>query len=302
VSGHGGLEAVNSAPELADTGLIPVRVLRPHLRHRLLEETPVERPAGGRRHSRGGSVSVADLIRRQPGSVRIPTPEEAATDGLLTDLLGGKGLPDDSDPRTSTAMKLLGVLVGAVTLAGTIAAASLITNDQRPARSAAPVMSPQPRPLSGADALRPDVLATEVAGTVVTPASASSVPAVAASSAVTTASGNPPGARALTQNAGESPVDVVRDFYNTVADRPRDALSLIDGSLADLDPIGFVQSWSAVRAVRPERVEALPDGTVLGVIAIEQADGSWLHVEQQLRVDGSQPKIVGARVLSAQRG
>ena len=47
----------------------------------------------------------------------------------------------------------------------------------------------------------------------------------------------------------------------------------------------------------------MSDGTVLGVIGIQQADGSWLHVEQLLRVDGgSQPKIIDARVLSAQQG
>jgi hypothetical protein len=260
----------------------------------------VERPAGGRRHSRGGSVSVADLIRRQPGSVRVLAEDEAATDGLLTDLLGGKALPEDSEPRTSTAMKLLGVLVGAVTLAGTIAAASLITNDSRPTRAATQALAPQPQPLSGGDALRPDVLATEVAGKkAVAPLSAS--PTTDQSSVSTTA-GAATG-RALPPAAAQSPTDVVRDFYNTVAQNPRDALAMIGGSLADLDPTGFIRSWSSVRAVRPERVEAMSDGTVLGVIGIQQADGSWLHVEQLLWVDGgSQPKIIDARVLSAQQG
>ena len=262
----------------------------------------MERPAGGRRHSRGGSVSVADLIRRQPGSVRIKTADEAATDGLLGDLLGGKGLPDDSDPRTSTALKVLGVLIGAVTLTGTIAAASMITGDPRPAKAAV-LSSPQPQALTGADALRPDVLATEIAGktTEAEPLSAAATttgPAVSASTAAAS-----PGQRALTANTAADPVAVVRDFYNTVAQNPRDALAMIGGSRADLDPTGFVRSWSSVRAVRPERIEAMADGTVLGVIGIQQSDGSWLHVEQLLRVDGgSQPKIVSAQVLSAQRG
>ncbi|GAA3433540.1 hypothetical protein [Kutzneria kofuensis] len=264
----------------------------------------MERPAGGRRHSRGGSVSVADLIRRQPGSVRIPTPEEAATDALLGDLLGGKGLPDDSDPRTSTALKLLGVLVGAITLAGTIAAASMITGEPRPARVAV-MTSPQPQALTGADALRPDVLATEVAGKTdpASPLGAASTTTGPSPTAVTPTVNAGPSQRALTQNAAASPVDVVRDFYNTVAQNPRDALAMMGDSLADLDPTGFIRSWSSVRVVRPERVEAMSDGTVLGVIGIQQADGSWLHVEQLLRVDGgNQPKIIGAQVLSAQQG
>jgi hypothetical protein len=264
----------------------------------------VERPAGGRRHSRGGSVSVADLIRRQPGSVRIPTPEEAATDGLLGDLLGGKGLPDDSDPRTSTALKLLGVLVGAITLAATVAAASMITGDPKPAKAAV-VTSPQPQALTGADALRPDVLATEVAGknNAAEPLSAAPTTTAPSATAATPTTSAGPGQRALTANAAVDPVDVVRDFYNTVAQNPRDALAMIGGSLADLDPTGFIRSWSSVRAVRPERVEAMSDGTVLGVIGIQQADGSWLHVEQLLRIDGgNQPKIIGAQVLSAQQG
>ena len=111
----------------------------------------MERPAGGRRHSRGGSVSVADLIRRQPGSVRIPTADEAATDGLLSDLLDGRQLPDDSEPRASTGLKVLGVLVGAVTLAATIAAASMITSDPRPSKTAL-ITAQQPQALSGAGA------------------------------------------------------------------------------------------------------------------------------------------------------
>jgi hypothetical protein len=257
----------------------------------------VERPAGGRRHSRGGSVSVADLIRRQPGSVRILSPEEAATDGLLGDLLGGKGLPDDSEPRTSTALKLLGVLVGALTLAGTITAASMITNDPRTARTA---LVTAPQALSGAGALRPDVLATEVAGrtALAAPLSAAPTTTVAGPSATTTTQPAP-----TSVNTALSPVDVVRDFYDTVAQNPRDALDMIGGSLTDLDPTGFVRSWSSVRAVRPDRVEQMSDGTVLGVIGIQQADGSWLHVEQLLRVDGgNQPKIIDAKVLSAQQG
>jgi hypothetical protein len=267
------------------------------------EETPVERPAGGRRHSRGGSVSVADLIRRQPGSVRIPTPEEAATDALLGDLLGGKGLPDDSDPRTSPALKVLGVLVGAITLAGTVAAASMITSDPRPTKAAA-MASPQPQALTGADALRPDVLATELAGKTTEAEPLSAAPTTTGPSiTASTSAAADAGPRALTANAPADPVDVVRDFYNTVAQNPRDALAMIGGSLAELDPTGFIRSWSSVRAVRPERVEAMSDGTVLGVIGIQQSDGSWLHVEQLLRVDGgSQPKIVSAQVLSAQRG
>jgi hypothetical protein len=261
----------------------------------------VERPAGGRRHSRGGSVSVADLIRRQPGSVRIMSSEEAATDGLLGDLLSGKGLPDDGEPRTSTALKLLGVLVGVITLAGTITAASMITNDPRPARAAAMTV-PRPQALSGTGALMPDVLATEVAGNTALAAPMSAGP-TASESPVSTSTSAAVSPRALAPSPASSAVDVVRDFYKTVAQSPRDALAMIGGSLADLDPTGFIRSWSSVRAVRTERVEAMPDGAVLGVIGLQQADGDWLHVEQLFRVDGgSQPKIVDARVLSAQEG
>lgn len=256
----------------------------------------MERPAGGRRHSRGGSVSVADLIRRQPGSVRIPTAEEAASDALLGDLLGGQGLPDDSEPRTSAALKLLGVLVGALTLAGTVLAASMITNGPRPARAAL-VTSPHSQALTGAAALRPDMLTTEVGGR------NGLVPPLSAAPTTETSTTTTPSPTTTSPVPAESPVDVVRAFYKTVADNPRDALAMMGGSLADLDPTGFIRSWSTVRGVRPERIEAQPDGTVLGVVGIQQADGSWLHVEQLLRVDGgSQPKIIDAKVLSAQQG
>jgi len=44
-----------------------------------------------------------------------------------------------------------------------------------------------------------------------------------------------------------------------------------------------VRSWSAVRALRIDRIEVRPDNSVLGMIAIQQPDGSWLRVEQVLR-------------------
>jgi hypothetical protein len=159
------------------------------------------------------------------------------------------------------------------------------------------VTSPRPSALTGAGALRPDVLATQMADReLVAPLSAApttTAPAAATTSTPTTTSPNP----------ATAPVDVVRDFYATVAADPRNALAMMGSSLADLDPTGFVRSWSSVKAVRPERIEAQPDGTVLGVLGIPQADGRWLHVEQLLRVDGgNQPKIIDARILSAQQG
>jgi hypothetical protein len=270
----------------------------------------VERPAGGRRHTRGGSVSVADLIRRQPGSVRIPTPEQAASDALLSDLLGGRALTDDSDPRTSTTMKVLGVLVGALTLAGTVAAASMITTDHWTPRPAALVATAQTKPLSGAGALRPDLLAREVDGTAkvaaapLNAAPATSTPTVTTTSPVPRASYSPAARQEqVLAVAAQSPVDVVRSFYDMLASDPRAALSFVGTSLAGLDPVSFVRSWSTVRTLEPERIEALDADSVLGEIAIQQADGSWLHVEQLLRLDGgSQPKIVDAKVLSAQKG
>src|SRR5689334_23486203 len=53
------------------------------------EARAVQRPATtGRRHTRAGSISVAELIKQQPVPMRILSNEEAATDALVTSLLG----------------------------------------------------------------------------------------------------------------------------------------------------------------------------------------------------------------------
>lgn len=273
----------------------------------------MEPPAGGRRHNRGfssrsGAISVAELIRKQPKPVRIQSAEEAATDGLVTDLLGAEREPHYIEPRRSTGVKLLGIVVAAMALCGTVAAASMITNTRQEAAPPAPVTAPAPAPITGVSALRPDLLGTEVNGS--SAITSTAAPSATGTTAQPTTSQQPLGAgspRAKAATAptpvAQTPVEVVRQFYALVTQDPGGALKLVSSALGSFDPAGFVRSWSAVRTLRTDRIEVQPDNSVLGVIAIQQPDGSWLRVEQVLRLDDqTPPKIIGAEVLSAQRG
>ncbi|AHI01490.1 hypothetical protein [Kutzneria albida] len=273
----------------------------------------MEPPSSGRRHNRGessrsGAISVAELIRKQPPPRRILSRDEAGTDGLVTDLLGTAPLVDQPEPRRSPAVKLAALVLGTASLCATVAAASMITGNRQPAATAPARHNAVPSVITGAAALRPDLLSSEVNGstpaTGTVPASTSTQPTAVAKAGRSEVTGSRLTSAAVSTAVAQSPVDAVRQFYNTVRTDPQDALNdWVDSTLMGVTQNDFARSWSGVRSLRTDRVEAISADSVLGVIAFQQLDGSWLRVEQLLRLNGqSPPKIVGAEVLSAQRG
>lgn len=271
------------------------------------EGRTVQRPAPtGRRHTRAGSISVAELIKQQPSPMRIPSTEEAATDALVTSLLGPTEttvtipvITAGRRRRTSKnrAAKIAGLLTGAIVLVSSVAGAALLA-DKRPANTGIPV-SERPVALSGSSALRPDVLSAQLPNDHSPLRQTTGVPMPQPPALLP----ETPEPTTPEVSTGPQPqVDVVRRFYELLTTKPNSAAKLLSPDLVGTDPKKFVESWSMIRAVNVDQTSLRPDGSVLAVVSMQELNGSWLRIEQLFWLtDTTQPRIIGTEVLSAQR-
>ncbi len=255
----------------------------------------MQRPTtSGRRHNRAGSVTVAELIRKQPTPVRIRFREQAATHGLPTDPPREGTDPAPSGARPARAAKLAGVATGAIVLVASIAAASILAGN-RPGGPDQPRVEP-PAAITGSSALRPDVLSAELGG----------LPAPARQGA--------PGAADVTRESpvmvpppqvdvGPEPqVDIVRRFFQLLPAKPAEASRMLSPELLGAGARDFVESWGNVQAITVESTAMRADGAVVAVVSMQERTGRWMRVEQLFRLtDTSVPRIVATEVLSAQR-
>ncbi|WP_439661827.1 hypothetical protein ACSHWB_10150 [Lentzea sp. HUAS TT2] len=276
----------------------------------------MQRPAAttGRRHNRAGSISVAELIKQQPTPMRILSNEEAATDALVTSLLG----PTENMTATTAVIpvvpgrrrrtkssrvaRVAGLLTGAIVLVSSIAGAAILAG-KRPANVGVPV-SERPVALSGSSALRPDVLSAQLPHdrpqpqpqtTAVVPMPQPSALLLATSEA----------AEPSTPEVSIGPVpqvDVVKKFYELLTTKPSSAAKLLSPELVGANPAEFAQSWGKIKTVNLDQTSVRPDGSVLAVVSMQETDGGWLRIEQLFWLTSTtQPRIIGTEVLSAQR-
>lgn len=246
------------------------------------------------------AVTVVDLSRRQRQPVRIPSADEVDTTEFVGDLLGPE--PGADEPRrgwAARAAKLIGLATGSLVLCGSVVAASTLAHD----RKGGSQLNPPPAEITGGSVLRPDTILAQLSGpprtTRPTPATSAprAKPTTRTAAAPEHTSVNPPEAPADLR-----PDQVVREFYALARQQPAEAASLLDPSLL-ADPLGFDQSWTAVRGVRVSSLQTAADGTVRTVIELLPPEGTWLQVAELLHVSqGADPVINGAELLSAQRG
>jgi hypothetical protein len=270
----------------------------------------VQRPATtGRRHTRAGSISVAELIKQQPVPMRILSNEEAATDALVTSLLG----PTENmtattavipvvpgrrrRTRTSRAARVAGLLTGAIVLVASVAGAATLAG-KRPANTGIPVTD-RPVALSGASALRPDVLAAQLPAEHTPQQTTADVPLPQPSALLL----QTPEPTTPEVSVGPQPqVDVVKRFYELLTTKPNSAAKLLSPELVGASPKEFAEAWGRIKSVNVDQTSVRPDGSVLAVVSMQETNGSWLRIEQLFWLtDTTQPRIVGTEVLSAQR-
>ncbi|GAA0237641.1 hypothetical protein GCM10010492_40920 [Saccharothrix mutabilis subsp. mutabilis] len=269
----------------------------------------MQRPTtSGRRHNRTGSVSVAELIRKQRTPLRIPSPEQAATQGLVTELLG-EPVHRSAPPPSRRGARIAGLVTGALVLITSVAAVAVLAGHRAPGperpRAAAP------REISGHSALRPDVLSAELGGSAEPGGSTrtgdGAEPGRPAEVAPLPMAADDPAAPSVVPPpsvaTGPNPrVDVVRRFYELLPAKPAEAARLLSPELVGGSGREFVAAWDRIQSITIESTSARPDGSVLAVVSMQERTGRWMRVEQVFWLtETSQPRITGTRVLSAQR-
>lgn len=264
----------------------------------------------GKRHVRDGSVTVAELIRRQPSFVAVPMlPAEPEIAPPPTPEPAPQLVPENGDRAPSLRARVLAAAIGTVALCGVVGATAAIST-ARPVDTPAAHAPATGSAITGTRALRPDLVAQRLGY----------LPRRGADAADTQlpAAGRPaagPGHDAAVdpEDQGDSavhspaadltqPANVVREFYRRLQARSDDASSLLDPALLGTDLSGFRSSWAAVRGVRPESVTAQRDGSVLGTIAVQQPDGGWLRMQQRFFLTDARPPLIDrVELVSAQQ-
>lgn len=270
----------------------------------------MNRPRTGHRPHQAGSITVVDLIRRQPVPIRIPSADELGTSTLVTELLGPETGPGRPRSTLARAGKLLGLAAGSMVLCGSVIAASTYAHAHQ---IATPTTVAATGPITGLGALRPDMVEAQVGGRA--PAAPAAEPhradkpavrAAPVASAPDTAPAAPPSSSPVQIPPLASPADVVREFYQLVNTEPTLAERLVDPSLLEADAASFATAWESVRRVDVESIQTNPDGSIQAVIRMLDGNGGWTRIVERLRVreagTGTSPVISDAELLSAQRG
>ncbi|ANZ37681.1 hypothetical protein BBK82_18095 [Lentzea guizhouensis] len=253
---------------------------------------------------------MAELIKQQPTPVRIPSREEAATDALVTSLLGPTELvPPVSPARRRRARNARIARVAGCCRrrrAGSSITGAAILAANRPPNAGVPVSE---RPFAvRRERLRPDVLSAQLPSEHTPLRTAPEVPMPQPSALLLAPPAEPsaePSAETATPLVSTGPqpqVDVVKKFYELLTTKPNAAAKLLSPDLVGTDPKEFVESWGMIRTVNVDQTSLRPDGTVLAVVSMQELNGSWLRLEQLFWLtDTTQPRIIGTEVLSAQR-
>ncbi|MER7015740.1 hypothetical protein ABT324_30260 [Saccharopolyspora sp. NPDC000359] len=243
----------------------------------------METPSSGRRrdHQAPDSISVAELIRRTPLSIR----HERLADELQPDD-GAAGTPPLAG---RIAFGTLGVLLalGAAAVTSTIVAQPATA--PRPAATA---------PIAGGFALRPDLVRDARWPFAGNGGFAESAPGENAAE-------HPGVPQPMTANpqagSGKSARDVVEEFYRRLPGNAGGALALVAPELVAGQQTSLVRAWREAESVRVDPdVQVEPGGTVLAEVTVLYPAGDRVDLHQRLTVESdSTPRITSVELLRA---
>jgi hypothetical protein len=297
----------------------------------------VERPTSGRRHIRAGAITVAELIKNRPTPVLAPPRDEPVTEEMPTtaSAVSAVSSSETTEPmetvesapapsqlpepppsshrrppaRTRQLAKLAALGGATAVLCASIATASII-NTRRQADQAA--VSRPVAEMTNEQALLPSLF-TLGAGNA--PRITTELPAPNKGSAAATVENAGAGRRPVdngkqvngpratpAEDPNPTDAELVKRYYKLLAERPVQALSLLDGGLRQSDLSQFVNSWTQVRAIEVVDVQKRGDGELLAIVHMMLPDGGKARVQQLLKVsDGLPQRITGAEIVAAQR-
>ncbi len=267
--------------------------------------TPPGHRYGSAREGMAKLVSVAELIRRQPESLRATLPGGGSADEGPHDPAdhdaAGEPAPVRTSVRVAAGAAAVCLLLGAASVTSVLLSRAPTSTDDSPVTRA--------RPVAGTAALRPDVLMARV-GWSPTPEAAPSaglpLPGVPLPGSEPDGVRRQDSASLLRANpsAGspQGAVDLVRDFYRLLDRDPRRAAALVAPRLLGTGADEFARAWRAVESVRTHRVRPGAGGSVVAKVSATSTGGGHLVLRHELTVETSTstPRIVRAELLAAE--
>lgn len=294
---------------------------------------PSTRP-DGRHAATAGSLTVAELLARHSEAERqraerrrappartsvqlmpVPAAQHRSSAPAVTEPQGRGGtLARPGRARRASRMVLAGGTT--VVLLGSLAAAAV--QGAPPSQRSTPAATAQPNPVTGTDALRPDLLDSEL----LAPGRPGAVPPAAVPTAAdstegaidttatdptpligTARSAPAPGAPGRGTGSADPGVRLVEDFLESLPVNPDSATTFLHPALTVVDPVGFRESWRGVRDVDVLEVARRPDGRIRVAMILVQESGQRLRTGHLLTVTGGpRPRVIDVVLLSAQRG
>ena len=272
----------------------------------------MDRLTTGRRHLRAGSVTVTELLTRQPSPAHCtdssPQPDSdtnSDTDSTDTIPVVAAAAHRRGPAKGAQLAKLASLGVAGAVLCGAVTISSLIAHQRR--EGTHPALRPTQQ-ITGAQALLPDKLDATLPEAPATPSSAPAAeerqaPITAAPEPTATPASNTGGTAAsggAVSIGQETDLELVREFYENLPDSPVAAFRLLSPDLMNTGLGEFLASWATVVTIDSVAVAQRADG-VLATVQMRLFGGGRLRIQQLLSVAESPRRIVGVQLLSAQR-
>ncbi|RCW46678.1 hypothetical protein DFQ14_10114 [Halopolyspora algeriensis] len=262
-------------------------------------------PGRGRTHGRRRPLDAAELIDHRTGPVR-KAPTDAGT-GRHARQPGTSGEHDTATlpqpPSPPRALHVTGVLLTVLALCGGTATTSLIlqrSSTNSPARPAV-----RAEPITGAQALRPDLLHSVRLPLAAERHSGRESGSLRLDDLLGRSHPEPGSAHGLGQanplaGTPRSAALLVTEFHRLLGTDPGRAMGLVSPELLATQRTDVVQAWHALDSVRTQGTRPRRDGSVVATLTAEHPDGRRVVLRHLFTVNmGTSPYITGIELLAA---
>ncbi|SDJ65185.1 hypothetical protein SAMN04487820_10172 [Actinopolyspora mzabensis] len=192
--------------------------------------------------------------------------------------------------------------LGALLATGATAALGVVLSDSTPPRSERKTPNRAGRPITGATALRVDLLLERAGRSRELPGGPEARAGLPGESAVPdSADGRTDGPRPGPSGETSVPsVRVVREFCRLLGTEPASAVRLLSMSMTEKQRTNIVRSWRTLRSIRSDEISVTTSGRVVSTVAARDATGAGIALRYSFAVDdGADPLILRVRLEAA---
>ncbi|MGJ7905417.1 hypothetical protein ACOQFL_02930 [Actinopolyspora sp. H202] len=240
------------------------------------------------------------------GAWQVEHPDETTEPRLLDSAENSEQPPGGTGSGTAqlggrSVLLTMGAL-GALLAMGVTAALGVVLSDSTPPRSERKTPKRPGAPITGAAALRVDLLLERAGSSRALPGSPAARADLAEDPTVPGPSegrGGGPRPEASGETSVPS-VRVVREFCELLGTEPASAVRLLSVSMTEKQRTNIVRSWRALRSIRSDEISVTTSGRVMSTIAARDATGTGIALRYSFAVeDGTDPLILRVRLDAA---